>query len=151
MGVPPIDELMNLTTPHLADGCLRATVPVRLCAHKPPSAFAGHAVRRAGTSGPSCRQHQYLPRSPARRHTGRGACHRFHEAAARLPGPLRSLACREDCPTSARTASNWLAKTGYCQSMRAPTHNRSANPATLSGYSRRRLEESPRSLLVCSS
>ena len=29
MTVPPIDELTNLTTAHLADGCLRANVPIR--------------------------------------------------------------------------------------------------------------------------
>jgi 4-hydroxy-4-methyl-2-oxoglutarate aldolase len=29
MAAPPIDELRNLTTPHLADGCLRADVPIR--------------------------------------------------------------------------------------------------------------------------
>lgn len=29
MTVPPIDALTNLTTPHLADGCLRANVPIR--------------------------------------------------------------------------------------------------------------------------
>jgi 4-hydroxy-4-methyl-2-oxoglutarate aldolase len=29
MNVPPIDELAKLTTPHLADGCLRTNVPIR--------------------------------------------------------------------------------------------------------------------------